>query len=602
LSGAAIFVIVIVMAAVLLFITEIISPDIVALLVLCALGIGGVIDTQSLLSGFSSPAVVSLIGLFMITSALRYTGVTAYLSRELMRLTKYRNPNSLTGIFAFAASVFSLLMNTVASVALIAPVARAVAFRRNVSPSKLLMPVAYGALLGGMATLLTTSNLLLSSLLSDRGLPPLHLFDFLPVGGPIALVGLAYLAWFAPKILPERSPMDQWAAIQQTRTQLTSTYVLGKRLFEGHIETDSPLIGRTLAESHLGRDYGITVAAVIRGRESFVPPDPTACMSPGDVLLLAGRPDDVSRAAQHMCLATANLAEAQAQMLFANDSELAEVALSPHTSLAGQTLGDMHFRENYGLNVLALWHEGKAVRSRLSEVALRRGDALLVQGTPERLARLSEGPDFLVLTHLPETPHRPGRAITAVGILLGFLILVAFNLVPVAIAALLGGIAAVLMGCETIEEARGSIQWQVLFLIAGMLPLARAFDQTGLTALIAGELPRFLSVIGPRGLLLLTFGITLALTQLASGPAATLIIGPVAIAVAQQNGFNPAAFAIAVAIGASTAFLTPVAHAANLMVMGLGGYRFRDYARLGLPLIFISAIGVIVLIPLFYPF
>jgi di/tricarboxylate transporter len=159
----------------------------------------------------------------------------------------------------------------------------------------------------------------------------------------------------------------------------------------------------------------------------------------------------------------------------------------------------------------------------------------------------------------------------------------------------------VLTRCETIEEARSSIQWQVLFLIAGMLPLAKAFDQTGLTALIAGQLPQYLATIGPEGLLLVTFALTMILTQLASGPAATLVIGPVAIAVAQHSGLNPEAFAIAVAIGASTAFLTPVAHAANLMVMGLGGYRFRDYARLGFPLIFFSALGVVLLIPIFYP-
>ena len=600
-SSAAIFVLAVTAIALLFFITEWISPDIVALMVLCAIGISGILDLPTLLSGFSSPVVVSLIGLFMITSALRHTGVTARLSHLLLRVTETRAQNSLIGLLSLSAAICSLLMNTVASAALIAPVARSVAFRRNVSPSKLLMPVAYGALLGGMATLLTTSNLLLSTLMTERHLPPFHLFAFMPVGGPIALVGILYLTWLGSRALPDRSPMDQWTALQQTRQELTKTYILGTRLFEAQVTGESPLAGRTLAESHLGRNYGITVAALVRGRQSFVPPEPSTCIEPKDLMLLAGRPDDVEKACGELVLAC-DPAAVQDQKLFANESELAEVALSPHTALAGQTLGDIKFREKYRLNVLAVWHQGRAVRSHLSEIRLERGDALLVQGSPDRLSILSHEPDFLVLTHLPEIPRRSARAPIAIAILFAFLISVTLNLLPVAVAALMGGIAVVLTGCETIEEARHSIQWQAMFLIAGMLPLAKAFDQTGLTQLFAQQLPNLLYAIGPRGLLLLTFASTMLLTQLASGPASTLVIGPVAIAVAQQNGLNPASLAMAVAVGASTAFLSPVAHAANLMVMGPGGYRFRDYARLGLPLVFVSAIGVFLLIPFFFPF
>ncbi len=588
--------------ALLLFVTEWVAPDLVGLLVLLALGIGGILDLPVLFSGFGSPVVLTLIGVFMLTAALQHTGVTAHISQALLRLTQELGDRVLVGVLALSAALVSLVMSTVAAAALMAPIARRVALKRDTSPSKLLMPVSFGALLGGMATLLTTSNLLVAGLLAERGLPTFGLLDFLPVGGPIALLGLVYLALFSPGLLPERSPGDQWSGLQQARQELTRTYRLAMRLHEAYVRPDSPLAGKTLVESNLGHSYGVTVSALVRGRQAYATLSPTTRLQAGDWLLLQGRPQETELAAQELGLDLYDPGEGTQAVLYRTNSELAEVALSPRTTLVGQTLGEIGFREKYGLNVLAIWHAGRPIRSFLSEHPLDRGDALLVQGLPEQLALLSQDPNFLVLTHLPEVPEHTERALIAAAILGLFLLSVAFNWLPVALAALLGGVAVILTGCESVEQARASINWQVLFLIGGMLPLARALEETGVTALMTQSINALVGSAGPHGLLLAYFLLTALLAQFTSGQAAALILGPLAIASAFQLGSNPQPLAMAVAIGASTGFLSPVSHPANLLTMGLGGYRFRDYAKLGFALVVITAVGVYVLTPLIYPF
>ena len=600
-SAGAIYVLVVAGIALVLFVTERVSPDLIALLVLISLGVGGLLDLPTLFSGFSNPAMVTLIGLFMLTAALQQTGVTAYVSLFVLRLTHGLRQWALVGVLTLSAALASLMMNTVAAAALIVPVGRRVALNRDISPSRLLMPISFGAVLGGMATLLTTSNLLIAGLLAEHGLPTFGLLDFLPVGGPIALAGLIYLAIFSPRLLPERSPSDQWSGLQLARRELTHTYRLAMRLHEAYVPPSSSLVGKTLAESDLGRRYGVTVSAVVHGRDTYAPPSPHTRLQAGDWLLLQGRPDDTEAAARDLGLTLLAYDESAQAVLFASNSELAEVALSPRSTLVGHTLEDIRFREKYGLNVLAIWHESRPIRSHLTEYALERGDALLVQGSPERIHILTQDPDFLVLTRLPEIPEHTERAVIAVIVLALFLLAVALNVLPISLAALLAGVTVVLTRCITAERARASIQWQVLFLIAGMLPLAKALEQTGAMAALLVAVKDLAEGIGPRGLLMIFYLIAAALAQSASGQAAALIAGPLAIAAAQQFGLNPQALAMGVALGASTAFLSPVSHPANLLVMGPGGYRFGDYAKLGFGLVLITALGVYVLTPLVYP-
>ncbi len=464
------------------------------------------------------------------------------------------------------------------------------------------MPVSFGALLGGMTTLLTTGNLLVAGLLADRDLPPFQLLDFMPVGGPIALAGLAYLTLFSQRLLPERAPSDQWSGLQAARQELTRTYRLGMRLHEAYVKSGSPLAGKALLESNLGSEYGVTVSALVRGRRTLATIRPDTRIESGDWLLLQGRPEETQAAAAELSLELTDPDQSGQAMLSRTNTELAEVALSPRSTLAGETLAEIRFREKYGLNVLGIWHQGQPVRSFLSDHRLEYGDAMLIQGPPEKLALLGRDPNFLVLTHLPEVPQNTDRALVSVVILFAFLLVIALNWLPVSLAALLGAVAVIVTRSETVEQARASINWQVLFLIAGMLPLAAALEKTGAAQWMIELLNATLGDAGPRGLLMAFFVLTALLAQFTSGQAATLILGPLAISAALAAGISPHPFAMAVAIGASTGFLTPVSHPANLLVMGPGGYRFSDYGRLGFPLAIIAAVGVFVLAPLAFPF
>jgi di/tricarboxylate transporter len=587
--------------ALLLLITSLVPPDIVALIVLVSLGLSGILDLPSLASGFGSPVILTLVGIFMLTAALENTGVTAYLSQLILRLTRRAPESMLVGLLAFATALFSLAMNSFASVALIMPIGRQVAHYRNLSPSRVMMPIAFGGVLGGMATLLTTANLLIADMLTKQGFHTFRLLDFLPIGGPVALVGIAYMMLVSPRVLPERSPSDHWSALQQARHELTRTYALSRRLFEVQIKPGSPLDGKSLAESDLSRTYGATVAAVVRGRLTFTPPDTELQLAAGDWLLLGCRPDDATRATDDLNLTLVDQDAVDHNVLFANNSELAEVALSPHSNLVGKTLAEIKFRDKFGLNVLAIWHEGNPRRSHLVEFPLSFGDALLVQGPPDRLSLLSREPDLFVLTRLPEMPQQRKQAIIAVIIVLAFLVIIGFDLLPISLAALLGAIAAVVTRCQTAKQAQASIRWEILILIGGMLPLATALQRTGAMQLLAGFWPVLLQAGGIRVLLLAIFLLTVGLVQLTTSAATALIVGPLAITIATQMGLNPQALAMAVAVGASTAFLSPIAHPANLLVMGPGGYRFQDYPRLGFPMVLIAAAAVVFLIPLVYP-
>ncbi|MBN1427677.1 MAG: SLC13 family permease [Anaerolineae bacterium] len=587
--------------ALLLLMTGRVATDIVALMVLVSLGLSNILDLPTLAGGFGSPIMLTLIGIFMLTAALEHTGVTAYISRLLLRLTQNAPERTLVGLLALAGGFFSLTMNNFASVALIMPIGRQVAHHRNISPSRVMMPIAFGSILGGMATLLTTSNLLISDMLIDQGLSGFGLLDFFPIGGPIALAGILYMTLVSPLVLPEHSPSDHWSALQQARQDLTKTYALSKRLFEVQIRPGSPLDGKILAESDLGKTYGATVAAVIRGGQNFTPPDPHLILATGDWLLMGCRPDDATAAAENLTLTLIDQDATDHNVLFANNSELAEVALSPHSNMVGKTLTEVRFRDKYGLNVLAIWHEGVPRRSHLAEHKLAFGDALLIQGPPDRLSLLSREPELFVLTRLPEIPEGSKRAITAMIILLAFLLAIGFELVSVPLASLLGAIAVILTGCQTIEQARASIRWQVLMLIGGMLPLATALKQTGAMELLTLFLPDLLHTWGAHATLLVIFLLAVGLAQLTSNAAATLIMGPLAITTAIQTGLNPQALAMAVAIGASTAFLSPMAHPANMLVMGPGGYQIHDYPRLGAPMVLLTAAGIVLLVPLIYP-
>lgn len=586
--------------AIALFISGRLRADLVALLVLVTLAVTGIITPQEAFSGFSRSAVITILAIFILTGGLYRTGATRTLSRSLLRLAGGRTGRRLVVIIMLAGATLSLLMNTIAAAAVLLPAVMGISRQTRIPPSKLLIPLAYATLLGGMATLLTTVNILVSTGLRDQGLAPFGLFDFAPVGVPIALAGIVYMALLGLNLLPQRSTTEHLARLRRMRTDLADLYGLRENLFEVRVRPDSPLRGRRLAESGLSERLKLNVVAVIRDGSRQLAPSPNMVLQPDDTLLVEGPSGVVGELTRHG-LILAKEPGAEGEELTSEEVVLTEVALSPHADVIGKTLKDIRFREKFGLSVLAIWREGQPLRVGLSDIPLHFGDALLVQGRRERLDVLRTDPDFLVLEEGDVEGIRPGKALVSVVIMGLALALAALNVLPLAEATLAGAALMVLSGCLTMDEVYQSIEWSAIFLIAGILPLGIAMTKTGAAAQLSAWLIGPLAPLGPLAVVAGLFALTAGLTQVMSGVATVVVMTPIALSAAAGLHANPHAFAMAVALAGSTAFLTPMGHPVNVLVMGPGGYSFRDYVRVGLPLTVLTFIVMLIVLPIAWP-
>ncbi len=589
----------ILLLATLLFISNQLRADVVALLVLITLGASGVISQTDAFSGFSSSSVITILAAFVITGAINQTGLSRRLGRAVLRLAGH-SPRRLLFVLTFAAGFLSLFMNNIAAAAVLMPVAMSAARQMRVSPTRVLLPMALATQLGGMATLLTTSNIVVSSILRSQGLPGFGLLSFLPVGGPIALLGLGLLVVTTPWLLPAASENAPSLDAEASRAPLADLYDLQQGLGVALILPNSPLAGRTLGESNLGRKPGLTVVALVRSSGQIVRiPRLEEELRVDDRLLFTPTCADEALAAVGL---ESQPTAGWGDWLVGPRTRLAEAVVAPRSALEGKTLRQLQFRNRYNMNVLAIWQNGCPMRDRLEDLPLRIGDALLLQGRREPLSLLAGGSDLIVLSEETPPPLRQGRERRAIFIIVATLAAAATGWLPVAETLFLGGVLLIVTQCLSIEEAYAAIEWRSVVLVGGMLPMGLALTKTGAADLIAHHLATALDRFGPWALLAGFFVVTALLTQFIPGGSATpLVIAPIAITAAQQMGADPRAFAMAVALATSTSFLTPMGHPVNALVMGPGGYRPRDYLWLGLPLVLVTLALALWLIPYVYP-
>lgn len=581
-------------AAVVLLVSDRVRPDLVALLVAAALAVTGVLTPEAAFSGFGSRAAVTILAVSILAEGIRASGIAERAGLRMLRLSGNAEWRVLAIWMLFGAFV-SLFMNNIAAAALLLPAASVAARRARVAPSRIMMPLAFGTILGGMATLLTSSNLIVSDLLVDGGLPGFGLLDFAPIGVPLVVVGTAYVLLWGRHRLPVGGPD---VPAPGKREELPAVYRLEERLRRVRLPDGSPLVGRTLAESAIRERLNLWVTAVQRGATRCPNPAAEFRLQAGDVLELMGR-------------ATAEAAEAEGwfELLTeqaaappgSSDTVMAEAVLPPRSPLQGKTPREVRFGDRFGMTVLAVWRGDRPIRTGIGDLPLEMGDALLLQGAPRHLARLRKGHDFIILGDAGlEARLAPGKAGVAL-LLLGLGL--AFGVrYPHAIGAILL-IAALLMvplGILTMDNVHRAIEWRAIFLVAGMLPLGIALKETGAAALLADGLARVLEPFGPLALLGGVFLTSALLTQAVVGPAVAAMMGPVAIETALRTGIDARAMGMAVALACSMAFLTPLGHPVNVLVMGPGGYRFADYRRLGLPLAFLLAAVVMIGLPILF--
>ncbi len=589
----------ILIVALILFFTDKIPADLVALLVVVTLGVSGVLTPQEAFSGFSRSAVITILAIFIIAEALRRSGVTEQVGNILLKVGG-KSELRLVVVVMIAGAFLSLFMNNIAAAAVLLPAVSGAARKAKVNLSRVLMPLAFGTILGGMATLLTTANIILSSLLADNNIQGFGLVDFAPVGIPLVVVGIAYIALVGRKSLPGESLLER-TQVPSRNEDLVETYHLDKNLFRAGVPENSFLIGKMIAECTLREDFKVSIVAIEREGKRLVAISPETVIEDGDVLILEGDKEDFRRRDVEPFMEHLAASEWHADDLQSRAVDVVEAMLAPRSRLIGETLKSAHFREKYGLTVLAIWRAEDEFFINLADVPLQFGDAILLQGSREKLAVLGDDPDLIVLMSKEDqaiTVPSKGRA--ALMIVVATLMTAIF-LPDITGAVMLGGaLAMMLIGILTTEQAYSAISWKTIFLVAGILPLGIALTKTNAAAMMANGVVAVLGPFGPYAILGGLFLATMLLVQAMNGAAVAVLMGPIAIGIAKQVGVNPRALVMGVALATSMAFITPLGHPVNIMVMSPGGYKFRDFVKIGLPLSIILFVVVMIVLPLIW--
>lgn len=550
------------------------------------------------ISGFSQSVVITLISLFILTRGLEKSGVTRWIAQQIVRVGGNR-PGRLIALFATVTALLSLVMNNLAAGALVLPSAMEAARRTGVKPSKLLIPVAYGSLLGGAATYFTTANIIMSDLLKITNPPQaaLRVYDFTPTGGLIALVGILFLWLFGDRLLPDRDPLMGPVGARLTGSELEDLYQIGDRLWSAEVTATSPVVGRVLEETEIGKNWGVTVAAIQRGTEEVLLPSAERKFRVGDRLLLIGRQE---RVAQLQAIGMDIRPMDKHSHLSGHGLYLAEAILAPHSSLEGKTLKEIDLRRQFGLTALALKHLTRSYRTDIGDMPLSMGDTLLILGPLQRIRSLHKSLDMLIFEPDPgdQPLNRRQAALTVVITLAAIGASIAGA--PVYLSVFAGAIVMLLLNVLNLEEAYRSIEWQAVFLIAGMYAVSLAMVQTGLAARMGHALLTLVAPFGALGVAGGAYLLTALLTQFMGGQVSALVTGPVVISAAISIGANPQAVAVATAIGCSASFLTPMAHPVNILMIAPANYKFSDFFRAGWMLTILCFLALLLGLKIFW--
>jgi len=556
----------------LLFATRL-KVELIALVLLLLVALSGIVPQRQIFAGFSSSVVITLIGLFVITRGLETTGIIGWIAGRLQAIGRGAE-HKLVLLFMAAAAALSLIMNNVAAGAVLLPAAVRVACNSRLPVSKLLLPLSFGTIVGGMATYLTTANILMSELLLAAGLPGLTILDFLPLGGMIVLASLLYMLLLGRHMLPARP-----SSSDSLPPDLRATYELAQRMWWVRVLPDSRVAHQTVGASEINKALGLTVAALRHGSETVSVPKSHQMIRPQDELLIVGRED---RLRQLLKWGNELLDADGATLSGALSLEPIEMMVAPRSSAIGKTLSELKLNRDAGLLAVALWRDGGSVHTDVRKRRLRVGDAVLVLGQAADIRRLAQDPNYILPAASYAEPTRAHKAPYALGITALALALAIAGIVPLPLAMLAGAAAMVISGCLDMEQFFAAVQWHVIFLVAGMLPLSLAINNSGLADRIGGWLVGQMAGSSPLLLIAAMALLTMLVVQVIGGQVTALLVGPIAIDAALQMGLSAQVMALAVAIACSMAFLTPVAHPVNVLMMGPGGYKAGDFFLVGL--------------------
>lgn len=572
---------------ILMFSLEAFTVDLVTLILVLGLILCGILTPEEAFSGFSSDIIVILAAVFIVSGGLQRTGVVDAMGARLLRFSG-KTHDRFVLVMMMLVGGLAAFMNSTTVTALFLPPVMGIAKKLKLSPSKLLLPMAYASMLGGTCTLIgATTNIAVNAYMRKVGLEPLGLFEITPIGLIILGTGIVYVVTIASRLLPDH-PVESF----------TEEYGIREYLSEIVIVSNSHLIGQRIYDSGLGR-LDFQILGMVRANQMFVP-DGNALVQSGDVLLVKGKATELMKVKEIAGIEILPELELNDHSLQNESIRVAEALVNPRSELIGKTLRDVSFRQHYGLTALAIYRHGHSLREKIGNIGLRMGDLLLVQGAKERIESLRRHPDLSILEELNPVLYKRKKGCQIALLFFAAVVLSGFGILPLSVAFLLAALLTILCGCLDIQEAYTFIDWRLLILIGGMTAFGVAMEKTGAADLLAGQIVHWFKPLGAEGIMAGFFLLTVLLTQPMSNSAAALVVLPVALQTAHALQVNERTFAIAIMLAASISFITPF-EPSCILVYGPGKYRFRDFVRCGLGLTIVLTVVIFLLVPAFWP-
>lgn len=587
------FVFAVLLLAVVLFVTEKLRVDLVALLIMAVLLVSRILTPSEGLAGFSNTATITVASMFIISAGLFKTGAVNFLGVFVNRIFK-RNFWIAMLVVMVIVGFLSAFINNTPVVAIFLPIILGVAKETRISASKMLMPISFASMFGGVCTLIGTStNILVSSIAEKKGLPAFSMFEFAPLGLAMFVVGTAYMLLIGIRLIPER----------RGEGDLTETFSLGEYLTEIILQPHNASVGCEIKNAPLVKDLDIAILEIRRGDDETIhQPAADDVLQAGDALKIRADVGTIRALQERAGIKLKPQAKWGDESLTSEDYKLIEAVVSPNAAIDGKSLQEIGFREKYGTTVLAIRHHGKLLRGKISDTKLSVGDALLIEAGKDRLKLFKQDKDFIVVSETETVEFRRNKVFIAFLVVAGVILTASFGFAPIVVAAVVGAILLVLFRCLTLDEAYRAIDWKIIFLLAGVLSLGAALEKTGAAKMISSTLLSSVGSFGPVLLVSAFYLLTLTLTEMISNNATAALIAPIAIATAETLGISPVPFLIAVTFAASASFMTPVGYQTNTMIYGPGQYKFSDFIKVGAPLNIILWLTASLLIPVFWHF
>ncbi len=580
------------------FVWEKITPDLTAMTLFAILLVTGLLPRDRAWDVFSNPAPITVGAMFIISAALSKCGVIESMAGAMQGLTRL-GYTWFVFIMLLAVASISAFINNTPVVVVFMPVVLSLAKKLDIPASKLLIPLSYASIFGGTCTLIGTStNILVSGIGQQRGLDPFGMFEIGKVGLPILFIGVLYILFFGQKLLPVRETLTSILSEDERREYITEAFV----------QHDSPLAGKTVESSDLMKARGIRVMEIVRSGVALPGDVKKVRLETGDRLVLACRPSGIAHARSVEGIDFVAESGLGLEQIAAHEGSLVEGVIGVNSPLIGKTIREINFRQRYRVVILAIHRRGKNVREKIESLRMEFGDTLLMLGTDRAINNLRQSEDIMLIDRPPVPAQNMRRKIPIVlATIAGVVIAASTGILAIEVAAVAGVTIIFLTGCLKPTEGYASIQWNILFIIFGMLGMGIAMEVNGASAYLAAILINFVNAYIPESMqpifmLACVYLMTNLLTEILSNNAAAVLVAVLAIGLAETLGVDPRPFLIAVAIAASASFATPIGYQTNTYVYGVGGYRFTDFTKCGVPLNILYFIGSMAFIPLFWSF